>query len=140
MRIPMPFPRCPKCGEDSPNSYHDKPGCHGLLVIDPDTEIVSCTSCCDSWLIWKTNYRCKCGYEFEARAVKSAVDKLVDDCKLCAEYLDIQEKAYWKRTHNTIDSKEFFIRKLLEEFGHSIAKMTGYALTKLFEFFKGIFV
>ncbi|MBR5948977.1 MAG: hypothetical protein IKZ82_10110, partial [Clostridia bacterium] len=60
MMIPMPFPLCPKCGEDSPNAYHDKPGCRGLLEIDLKTEIVRCTKCDDSWSLWETKYNCKC--------------------------------------------------------------------------------
>ena len=134
MRIPLPFPYCQKCGKKSLNSYHHTGSCGGLLEIDPDTIEVTCTKCKHSWNIWNSRYFCSCGNVFEAKEVKEAVDELIEDCKLCAEEIELLEQARRIRRKVSQDSKETFVAGLLDELGHSVGKIAGYAFTKLVEF------
>ena len=78
MNIPLPFPYCTHCKEQSAYSYHHRDDCNGLLEIDPDTETVVCSACGREWDIWESRYYCSCGNVFDAVDVKEAVDELTE--------------------------------------------------------------
>ena len=139
MKIPMPFPYCPKCKKKSLESYHHKPGCNGLMYIDPDTEMVSCSKCSDEWLIWKSTYHCSCGHIFKASEVKEEVNSLIQDCKYAAAMILLDQKAYWKRKQMTQESKTKFFTGLFEGLGYTIGKNIGYITHYILEFFSRMF-
>lgn len=131
----MPFPYCRRCKKKYPNSYHNSSNCHGLLEIDPDTEIVRCTGTCKkSWKIWDSEYHCSCGEVFKAREVKKSVDELIDDCRLCAKELELMQSAYWRRTSLAKESGRDFVKDILNNLGYTVSKMAGYAFEKLVDF------
>lgn len=134
MYVPLPFPYCNKCRRKWPESYHFTSGCHGLLEIDPDKKKVCCTKCKRTWDIWESEYHCVCGEVFTAHEVQSAVEDLIEDCRLCAEELTLLQSAYWKRVDLAKDSKKVFVEKTLRELGYGVGKLAGYVFEKIAEY------
>lgn len=134
MYVPLPFPYCKQCRKKWPESYHATPGCNGLLEIDPDIKLVHCTNCNRTWDIWDSEYHCVCGAVFLAKEVQGAVEDLVEDCRLCAEELELLQSAYWKRRTLSKQSMRSFIEDMLNRLGYSAGQMAGYVVEKIIDF------
>ena len=137
MKLPLPFPYCPKCEKQHSISYHKD--CGGALEIDPETEIVYCPKCGKNWDSWDSEYHCRCGNTFEANEVKKSVNELIEDCRECAELLELETRAYWKRKRITEESKRGFISDFIKGLGYSLGKAAGYVIEKIVEFVVSIF-
>ena len=138
MNIPLPFPYCPECGNDSRYCYHASDDCEGLLEIDPDTEVVLCTKCQHAWNLRDSRYHCSCGNTFLAKDIEAELDELIEDCKICAEELELMESARRLRMKTAEKSKEAFINGLMQELGRNVGIAGGYVFQKLLLFIKSL--
>lgn len=116
MYILLPFPVCNKCGKKGSESYHTN--CKGILEIDPDNNNVRCQKCKKEWNIWDSIYHCTCGNTFKASEVKDAVENVIELCHLCAEELDLNQSAYWKRKQLAQESKRTFVERFFKGLGY----------------------
>jgi hypothetical protein len=89
------------------------------LEIDPNplSENVRCVSCGANWNIWDSKYYCTCSHIFEACQVKSAVDDVLNTCRLCAEELDLMQAAYFRRKQLSTESKRTYVEKFFKGLG-----------------------
>ena len=83
MYIPMPFPKCKKCGKSSTQGYHR--GCGGKLEFAPEKETIRCPKCAKQWNIWDTTYFCSCGNEFHSKEIEDSIVQLLYACKICVQ-------------------------------------------------------
>jgi len=134
MLIPLPFPKCYNCYMNYNESYHKD--CGGVLEIDPKTLEVYCKSnASHHWNIWTSQYHCSCGNVFEAKDVKYAVDEIIENCKLCAEELDLMQQAYWRRKEMSRVSQ----RNWAEKFFYSLGYISGGIIERLVDLVLSLF-
>ncbi len=116
MYVPMPFPRCSKCGRDGNQGYHRN--CGGALEIDPLQEIVYCPKCRAHWEIWDTTYYCTCGNEYTSHDISDTTKELLVMCNLCMKEIEAQQKA--KNLQKTLSKNSIraFLIDIIERLGY----------------------
>ncbi|MFE7836505.1 hypothetical protein ACFU53_10745 [Streptomyces sp. NPDC057474] len=85
--VEFPFPECPDCNRSWSTSRHRKCSVGGDLDVAPDTSMVRCTGCQVIWSVWKTNFYCACGRQFESSEVKSALEEIIRVAAMLLEAL-----------------------------------------------------
>ena len=133
MRILLPFPRCQKCGEDSPESIHKC--CGGALFIETTTDDVYCSKCCKHWNVWDSKYYCSCGNVFEAKEVQDTLTEVLVLCRVCAEEVLLQNKAKKERITSSEKSLRVFLGSFLERLGYSLGVAVGVIIEAVSSFF-----
>ena len=118
MFVPMPFPRCPQCGEMSSKGYHKD--CGGVLEINPETERVFCPKCSHMWDLYDSEYYCSCGEVYEADEITEAISEMLMICKICMDEIAEQQKAINRREHLVESSIRGFVNGLFEKIGFAI--------------------
>lgn len=71
--MPLPFPRCPKCGQSWVRCYHKDCYTGGEVVVEPYSREAKCDGCGRQWAVMNTNFYCSCGYVFHSRDVENAL-------------------------------------------------------------------
>ena len=123
MKIPLPFPECKKCGNDSKNSFHKN--CGGSLSIETTSDEVYCSKCKKSWNIWKSTYYCSCGNVFESNDVRDTLIEVLAFCRVCAEEIILQKEAEKQRIITSEKSLRVFLGSFLEKLGYSFGVAVG---------------
>ena len=102
MYIPMPFPKCKKCGKSSTQGYHR--GCGGKLEFAPEKETIRCPKCAKQWNIWDTTYFCSCGNEFHSKEIEDSIVQLLYACKIwyCKECDCYYMNPFWRNGEKRI--------------------------------------
>lgn len=134
MRIPMPFPQCTECGEQSKQAIHRN--CGGKLYIYPYSNIVQCSKCDHIWNIWDSTYYCSCGHVFQSKDIKQSLVNLLEACKQCANELEKQQRLHDYRMKISEASLKAFFVAILEKFGYQLGIATGVAIEFLIKLFK----
>ena len=123
MRILLPFPKCHKCGEDSPKSILKS--CGGTLFIETTTDDVYCSKCCKQWNVWDSKYYCSCGNVFEAKEIQDTLTEVLVFCRICAEEVLLQNQAKRERITTSEKSLRVFLGSFLERLGYSLGVAVG---------------
>lgn len=134
MKIPMPFPRCNNCGEQSKQAIHRN--CDGKLYISPYSNIVHCSKCGHEWNVWDSTYYCSCGHVFQSKDIKQSLVDLLEACKQCADELEKQQRLRNHRMELSEASLKSFFGAILEKFGYQLGIATGVVLEFLMKIFK----
>lgn len=136
MFVPLPFPKCKRCGMSSDQGYHE--GCGGKLSIDPDSRIIVCSRCGHSWNIWNSDFHCgSCGFRFTAYDLSDAVEELLEECRACARELERQSAAQFQRITSTEESWRSFVEGFMYKMGNYAGAAVGTVAKLLFTFFFG---
>lgn len=133
MYIPMPFPKCKKCGKSSTQGYHR--GCGGKLEFDPEKENIRCPKCAKQWNIWDTTYFCSCGNEFHSKEIEDSIVQLLYACKICVQEIENQQKAQKQRIDLRESSLRSFLTSFFEKLGFYIGEATGTIIEAVIRFF-----
>lgn len=122
MYVPMPFPKCFKCGNSGSQGYHRN--CGGALEIDPLKEIVYCPKCSENWKIWDTTYYCTCGNEYTSNDIYDTTKELLAMCNFCLKEIEAQQKAKNLQKRLSKNSIRSFLVDIFERLGY----LTGIAI------------
>lgn len=134
MRIPLPFPKCSKCGKTAERSFHKD--CGGQLHIETTSDEVYCLKCNDHWNIWKSNYYCSCGNKFAARDVQKALTEVLVFCRVCAEEILAQQELKKQRITSSQSSLRIFLSEFLNGLGYSLGVALGTIIEAVSKIFK----
>ena len=130
MRIPLPFPKCPKCKESYKQSTHKD--CGGLLEIEPYLQEVYCTRCSNHWNLWDSEYHCRCEHIFRPKDVNKAIKTMLNVCKTAIDELERRNLAIRERN----DLYRSSVREFLISFMGTLGNWAGLAIETIFQFFK----
>lgn len=130
MKIPMPFPKCPKCQQSWKQSSHTDGG--GLLEIDPYKHEVYCTKCGRHWNLWDSKYHCACKHTFLPEDVDSAIIAMLEVCKIAIDELEKRNIAINDRS----DLYRVSFREFLISFMGTLGNWAGLAIETILRIFK----
>ncbi len=133
MKIPLPFPECKRCGNDSKQSFHKN--CGGSLSIETTSDEVFCSKCGKHWNIWKSKYYCSCGNVYKAKDVRNTLTEVLVYCRICAEEILIQEEIRRQRINTSEKSLREFLASFLEGLGYSLGVAIGTIIDAVSAFF-----
>ena len=76
--LPLPFPKCPSCGNSWEICYHRNCSLNGEVEVEIYLNKSRCSSCYSEWNLFSSQFYCSCGYSFSASEVQSALDKTIE--------------------------------------------------------------
>ena len=129
MKIPLPFPKCDKCGRSWKQCVHTD--CQGLLEINPSNYEVYCLKCHSHWNLWDSTYQCSCGVSFQAVEVKNAIMTMLEISALAIE--EFEKREYAIKTRNDIATSSF--KAFLNSFMGKLGQLAGLVVETVIRIF-----
>jgi hypothetical protein len=122
MRLPLPFPKCPKCDESWKQCIHKN--CGGSLEINVSSQIVHCLYCDNSWQLFESRYWCKCGHVFNAVDVRDGLNTMIEISRIAMEELEKAAEAASTRKALSEASLRAFLGAFVQKLGKAAGKAT----------------
>jgi len=123
--IPLPFPKCPQCGNSWSLSYHKGCPYNGDIEVETIQKHSRCKPCNLEWSTLDGEFHCNCGYIFLGREVESAILKTLELKEKLAQFLkemDFDEQKIESLAKNSVKS---WLNKTSYEFGKTLGTVAG---------------